>query len=477
MKIKCWKKGECILRNHYNVVFVGSGPNALGALFYLKKHIGNKIKDGTITVTTIDKDPYPAGGLMNDGKEMLTPFIGFDDYSSGRVSLDEAWEHIRFWEDVIVRHGKDAQGREPPISGVDEIEIRKWQNRLSPHGLELITETRQRHIGTDRSRGLIDNMRRELQESGIEFRLKETVQEITRREGGGFTINTLTEHDQYTFTCDYLVLGPGRVATPWFKDQLRKLEIVYRQLPIEVGFRVEMRYEDYPVAHNIRAPMIKIRAPNGDPVKTFCTNPNGRIRLDMPSQAIYYNGRELRMVNGDGVRSERGQTPNINFAVLTKVDLTNPPGDNQQFAIRLAGEVFHSGDWKPVAQRLGKFLENRRSKPSDFYGNQRVQPTLSRGSFTPGDLTFNYPGRVCNNILYLLRKLAEEMPMVMHQDVILTGPEIKFQNITVDPVDRYLQSPVPGLYLGGNGPGYSSGIVGAASNGILIAKGLIERLG
>ncbi len=457
--------------DHYNFVIVGSGPAGSAAAFYLKDNMHDAILSKRFRVGIFDRTRYPSGGLINDGKMNLTPFIGFDDYKDGRVTLEQAWEHIKYFEQIICRHGDD-----PPITGTDQAIVSKWEKRLGRHGLQLITETRQRHIGTDRSKKLIDGMRTELEQNGIEFRLGEDVREIIKTSDEKFELLVAGNGDSYTVTCDYLLVAPGRLGTQWFRHQMDKLNAQYSLLPIEVGVRIEMLYEDYPIAHDIRDPKIKLVAPNnGDQVKTFCTNPRGKIRFDMPEQAIHYKSHELVMINGDGLRNPERQTGNTNFAILNKIALVEPEQDTEQYALDLAIKTFRAGDWKPIVQRLGKFLHYRRSKPEDFGNGERVQPTVALGALTPGDINIVYPARTVHNIRIILEMLAQEMPQVLNPENLIYAPEIKFQNVGVE-VTSDLETTIERLFVAGNGAGLSSGIVGAASNGILVAKGLLKRV-
>lgn len=463
------------MKDHYTVLIVGSGPAGLAAAFWMKDNIPEDIRSGKVSVAIFDKTKYSSGGLLNDGKMNLTPYIGMDDYREGRIDLDTAREHIRFFDDVLLRNGAN-----PDVSGVDEPAIKQWEANLKRRGLELVTETRQRHIGTDKSRDLIDHMQEELEEGGIEFRVKHNVTQVVRQEGGGFQLNVIVGDEPRNVTCDYLVLAPGRSGNQWFRNQLDDFGIDYQLAPIEVGIRIEMVRGDYPIAEVIRDPKVKLTAENGDHVKTFCTNPGGYVRLDMAEQAIHYKGRELRMVNGDG--RIKKSSDNTNFAVLNKIDLVKPEGDTEDYAFHLAIAAFRAGGWRPIVQRLGHFMArpSHRSKPIHFGNGERVQPTMpvsrdgSAGAVTPGDIHIIYPSRTIENIAELLRRLGYEMPGVMNPDNLIYAPEIKFQNVTVK-VSSTLETDVQRLYVAGNGAGLSSGIIGAASNGILAAKGILQR--
>ncbi|MBI4139949.1 FAD-dependent oxidoreductase [Candidatus Woesearchaeota archaeon] len=453
----------------YDIVIVGSGPAGLATAFYLKDSVSQLFSSKRLKVAILDKTTYPSGGLINDGKMNLTPHIGFDDFKDGRVSEAVAWEHIRYFEDIICRHGDN-----PPLSGVDDARIKYWKDRFEPHNISMVPETRQRHIGTDRSRKLIDGMRSELTQSGIEFLLGQNVQEFWRRNNH-FEISVHGADGEYSLTSNYLVVATGRLGTRWFRKRLDGVGANYDLLPIEVGVRLEMLCEDYPITSDIRDPKLKVKAPNGDIVKTFCTNPRGRIRLDMPEQGLRYKDMDLIMINGDGLRDPDHQTPNTNFAILNKIALKNPEGDTEEYAKYLVINTFRAGGWKPIVQRLGHFFDDRRSKREHFGNGERVHPSMSLNSVTPGDINIAYFSRIIANMRFMIDALARVMPQVKNPDNLVYAPEAKFQNLKVN-VSPFLETTVPNLFVAGNGAGLSSGIVGAASNGILVAKGLLERI-
>ena len=56
---------------NYNVLIIGSGPAGLFAAIWLEKL-------GLDKIAIIDRNPYPAGGLLNDGKLNFDYRVGLD---------------------------------------------------------------------------------------------------------------------------------------------------------------------------------------------------------------------------------------------------------------------------------------------------------------------------------------------------------------------------------------------------------------
>ncbi|MDO9558576.1 MAG: FAD-dependent monooxygenase, partial [Syntrophales bacterium] len=57
--------------NAYNVLIIGSGPAGLFAAIWLERL-------GIDRIAIVDRRPYPAGGLLNDGKLNFDYRIGID---------------------------------------------------------------------------------------------------------------------------------------------------------------------------------------------------------------------------------------------------------------------------------------------------------------------------------------------------------------------------------------------------------------
>jgi 2-polyprenyl-6-methoxyphenol hydroxylase-like FAD-dependent oxidoreductase len=76
--------------NAYNVVIIGSGPAGLFAAMQLEQL-------GLERIAIIDRHPYPAGGLLNDGKLNFDYRVGIDldELKIDRESAQCLMEEIR----------------------------------------------------------------------------------------------------------------------------------------------------------------------------------------------------------------------------------------------------------------------------------------------------------------------------------------------------------------------------------------------
>ena len=82
------------------------------------------------------------------------------------------------------------------------------------------------------------------------------------------------------------------------------------------------------------------------------------------------------------------------------------------------------------------------------------------------------PARYTADIIEGIEKLDRIIPGLANNSTILHAPEIKFHGLKIS-TDVYLQAK-PGIYVAGDGSGYSRGIVGAAASGLRAAEGILR---
>lgn len=448
----------------WDVVVIGAGPGGLFAARGLA---------GALRVLVIDEKPRTGGaGAMTDGKLNLSPHIGLDLAELG-LSEAEAERRIAEIDAVFVEHGAD-----PAVYGEDRDRIAFWLDRVSwvrrrtPKGgwdIELLP-ARQRHMGTDLAHQVVGRMTEAIARKGAAFRLRTRVHDIFLRDDGTFVVRCGDER----FLARYLVAAPGRDGAYWFREAARTLGVATRWGAIDIGCRVEVASAVYDeITQVLYDPKFRFVTPtHGDRTRTFCTNPGGRVRLELRDGC--------RLVNGDALK--RSKTRNTNFAILNTVSMTEPLQDTTEMGRKVMEFAnFWGGGDSLVVQRWGDLTEGRRSRAETFHsaalGYDKMTPTLPIGrGVTPGDISFAYPGRIVDNLRESLLLLARVIPGVAHPSTTIYVPEIKFYDTKYD-TDRCLETNVPNLFVAGDGVGKSRGIVGAALNGMLAAEGILRKEG
>jgi uncharacterized FAD-dependent dehydrogenase len=326
-------------------------------------------------------------------------------------------------------------------------------------------------MGTDMAHKVVARMTESIAKNGVTFSLRTKVEDIYRREGSGpFRIRT----SKGGFASRYLVAAPGREGAYWFREVARSLGVQTRWGAIDIGCRVEVALPVYDeITQVLYDPKFLFVTPtHGDRTRTFCTNPGGRVRVEIR------NG--CRLVNGDALKKRK--TDCTNFAILNTVSMTEPLQDTTEMGRKIMEFAnFWGGGDSLVVQRWGDLTAGRRSRPETFnsaaLGFDKMTPTLPPGpGVTPGDISYAYPGRIVDNLRDSLLLLSRVIPGVAHPSTTVYVPEIKFYD-TKYATDRHLETNVPDLFVAGDGVGKSRGIVGAALNGMLAAEGILRKEG
>jgi uncharacterized protein len=437
----------------YNVIIIGSGPAGLFAAIWLERL-------GVDKIAVVDRHPYPAGGLLNDGKLNFDYRVGIA-LDELKIDRDTSQELIAEVKQVFIRFPRCQQ-----VTFVDKnAKIEMLRNIAREHGAQFIAPE-QWHWGTDNGKSVVDYLRSYLAKT--DFLLGMEVSSIEMNDNGGYRLICSRDRKRVDHTAKVILAAPGRSGAYWFRDVAKKMRIAHTFGPIDVGIRVELHRKFYDtITDSVYDPkFILTTSRHGDKVRTFCTNPGGRVR-----EEAYYN---FKLVNGDALH--RRKTQNTNFALINTISLTEPFSDTTEFGQMIAKQFFLLGGGKPIVQRVGDFREGRRSSRSTF--NSEIRHfTLCKATdnAVPGDITLGMPARIVDNLWESLKKLDKIIPGILHPSSLLYAPEIKFFD-TLYATDSNLETNLKGVFVAGDGTGKSRGIVGAGISGIIAAQGIAKKL-
>jgi uncharacterized FAD-dependent dehydrogenase len=423
------------------VVIVGAGPAGLFAAHRLSSEHN---------VTILEKQSYVGGsGLHSDGKLNFHPKVGGD--LTEFMSEHEAWALVGGIRDLFRDLGVE-------IAHSDEEGLKELEAEASRAGIKFV-KIEQNHIGSEYLPEVMGEMRRRLEERSVDIRLNTPAEDILVEEGRA----TAVVNDREIFRADAVLLAPGRIGSGWLIDRMRRLDVAMRYNPIDLGVRVEVPNEVMDrVIHGYGCwdPKFHMHTPSYDDfVRTFCVCPAGYV-----VQEPYGDG--LFGANGHSMRDT--QSPNTNFALITRVSLTEPLENTTEYGQRIAQLANTLGGHRPLLQRLGDLRKHRRST-WDRLSRSNVEPTLR--DVTPGDIAMGYPRRILVDIMEGLEMLDRVVPGVASDGTLLYAPEIKFYAMRIA-TDVSLRTSVPNLFVAGDGAGVSRGIVGAAATGLVAAAGM-----
>ncbi|MGQ9679932.1 MAG: NAD(P)/FAD-dependent oxidoreductase [Candidatus Bathyarchaeia archaeon] len=424
-------------------VIVGAGPAGIFAAYELAEKC---------QVTVLEAENYIGGaGLHSDGKLNYNPYVGGN--LTEFIGESQAWNLIHQIRDIFRELGVESL--------FHEEEQRLLESRAAKSGLKFI-KIIQSHIGSDHLPRVMECLKEKLIRKSVDIRLNTKAIGISVENGRALSIQT----NKGVFEADFFLLAPGRTASNWLIEQMKRIGNRMSFNPIDIGVRVEVLNEVMEeITYNFKCwdPKFHIYTPSYDDfVRTFCTCPRGFVVREA------YGGG-LFGVNGHSMRD--AGSSNVNFALLTKVYLTEPLENTTEYGRRIAQLSNTIGGGRPILQRLGDLRAHRRST-WERINRSYVDPTFNE--VTPGDISMAYPSRIVKNILESLEILDKVIPGVNSDSTLIYAPEIKFYAMRIE-TDNRLRTILSNLYVAGDGAGISRGIVGAAATGIIAARGIMSQ--
>jgi uncharacterized FAD-dependent dehydrogenase len=333
---------------------------------------------------------------------------------------------------------------------------------------EILTDAKP-HVGTDRLREVVINLRKRLIELGCEVRFEAKVTDflIHRRRLEGIVVKGNEE-----IKTDHLILAAGQSAEDTY-GKLHKLGVHLEPKPFAIGFRVEHPQElidaiqygkwcghpDLPPADYF----LTARLPQMNrSVYTFCMCPGGSV--------IGCSSEERTIVTNGMSRYRRG-SPYANSAVVVAVQCE----DFEDTAPHpLCGLVFRR-QWEERAFVLGGENYHAPAQGLVDFMKDSEGTVVNKTSFSPGVkpalLRETLPLFAVEALRQGIAEFDRKMRGFITEEATLIGVETR----TSSPV-RILRGPdsqsvnVAGLYPCGEGAGYAGGIISSALDGIRAAE-------
>jgi len=328
------------------------------------------------------------------------------------------------------------------------------------------------HIGTDRLRGVVVNIRRFLVSRGVEVRFGARLTDLRLR---GARLHAVVVNGSEELPCDRLLLCPGHSARDTYA-MLDARRVPLESKPFAVGLRVEHPQElinriqyglashpklspaDYALTYNDTA--------SGRSAYSFCMCPGG---------VVVASSSESGGVVTNGMSSHGRNTPWANSALVATVRREDFRGSSPLAGIGFQRELeqraftLGGGNYHAPAQNLLAFLGKGKGG--------RVDSTYRPG-VREVELERLLPDYVSRTLRDGIAAFERKMRGFITAEATLVGVESR----TSAPVrilrgEDFQSVGVSGLYPCGEGAGYAGGIMSAALDGIRVADAVAGQGG
>lgn len=327
------------------------------------------------------------------------------------------------------------------------------------------------HIGTDRLREVVINLRERLIEFGCEVRFGAWVTDFLVHRGkiGGVVVN-----DSEEIRTGQVILAMGQSADDTYR-KLSERGVVMAVKPFAMGLRVEHPQElinEIQYGRWANQPSLppadyfltaKTTAPDRS-VYTFCMCPGGRvIGSSAEAGGIVTNGMSRYLRDGNYANSA------VVVGIRAEDMENNDPLSGLAFRRTWEAKAFllGGGNYCAPAQRLLDFLADRESV------------AIAGTSFHPGvraaPLRDALPPFVVDALKRGLSQFEKNVRGFITAEANLLGVETRTSSPVRIVRDESGQSvSVEGLYPCGEGAGYAGGIISSALDGVRAAEAIID---
>ncbi len=356
---------------------------------------------------------------------------------------------------------KDAKGRNKKVL---EIFIR--------HGAPAeISYQAKPHIGTDILKGVIRDMRRQIEAWGGTYLFNTCVTDLKFSDGklAALVCQVQENGNVKEMEAELAVLAVGHSARDTFA-MLKERGFCMEAKSFAVGLRVEhpqsmvdeAQYGKEAAAVLDAAPYkLTANLEHGRGVYSFCMCPGGYV--------VNASSEEGHLaVNGMSYSKRNGR--NANSAVIVTVTPEDFPGNGPlagvEFQRRLERKAYAIGKGKVPQQLFGDFELER---ASHGYGSF---PSEIKGLHEFGALHELFPKELKDSFCQGMHKFAHAIPGFDRADAILSGVESRTSSPVRITRNEAFESNRKGVYPCGEGAGYAGGIMSAAMDGMKIAEAI-----
>lgn len=328
------------------------------------------------------------------------------------------------------------------------------------------------HIGTDKLRLVVKNIREMIIKFGGEVRFESRLSDIEIKSD---KLSAIVINDKEKIKADILILATGHSARDTY-EMLYEKKLEMNAKSFSIGLRIEheaamINRAQYGATCNnpkLGTAKYKIVQHLNDkrPVYSFCMCPGGYVMGATSEEGCV-------VTNGMSEYAQDGK--NSNSALLVPVTPDDFPSEHPLAGIEFQREfekkAFIAGgsDYSAPAQLVGDFLNNRPSKIM-----KGVKATYRPG-ITLTSLDSCLPSFALSSLKEAIPLFAKKIKGFDNPEAILTGVETRSSSVVRIERDENLESNIKGIYPAGEGAGHAGGIVSSAVDGLKVAENIIDK--
>ena len=421
-------------------VIVGSGPAGLFLGYFLSKYgynpiiieRGEKIEDRVNTVNKFWKD-----NKLNENSNPIFGEGGAGTFSDGKLNtlVKDKFNRIKEVYKIFVEAGAPE---------------------------EILYENKP-HIGTDKLREVVVNLRNKIISYGGEFRYNTCLTDLIIKNN---KLEKIVVNNQEEIETNNIFLAIGHSARDTYY-MLNKNNINMVSKPFAVGVRIihsekQISKDLYGDDYNLLDPAsykLTYNTKEARGVYSFCMCPGGYV-INASS--------EKGMLSINGMSDYKRDSNFSNSAIVVTVnkqDYGEGLFDGLKFQQELEKKAYNLGEGNIPVQKYEDFLNKKISK---------VKCDGIKGSYIEKDLNELLPE-------YISESIKEAMPSFKKQiksfdeNAIILGIESRTSSPITILRDELGESNIKGIYPVGEGAGYSGGITTSALDGIKEAEFFAKR--
>lgn len=342
-------------------------------------------------------------------------------------------------------------------------------NEFVAHGApkEILTKSKP-HVGTDKLREVVKNIREEIISLGGEVHFLSQIDDIAVRDGNVASVRV----NGAEIPAENVIIAVGHSARDTFA-MLKNKGALLEAKPFSVGMRIEhlredinrAQYGDFAKNEALGAADYQLSYKTGERCAyTFCMCPGGYV---VPAE----NSAESIVTNGMSCYARDGK--NSNSALVCSVSAADFGGDPfaaMAFQGEIESKAFVLGKGKAPCQSVGSFMNGGVSA----FG--RVEPSYARG-VSEASFSELYPENIVSVLKEGITAFERKLRGFSDKEAVLTGPETRTSSpIRIVRGENLEAVGIEGIFPCGEGAGYAGGIMSAAADGVRCAEKLLEKL-